>query len=623
MLKSFPPPPQGALQTTLFPPEASWRPPGSPLRSSHILGLDTETRDPNLKTLGPGYTRKDGYVVGISVANEHGAQYLPFKHLGGDNLDEAVVVGIVRRLIADADEVIMANATYDLGWLETLGIKVHCPVRDVQVAEALLDEERQSYSLDTLSMHYLKRGKQEDALAEAAKHFKVDPKGEMWKLPARYVGTYAEYDAINTLEIYKAQKPLLVEDNLFELFELESKITKICVKMSIKGVPVDLKAAEKLNTSLLKEEEALLKRFSFDIWSGQQIGSWVADFLKLSVPRTEKGNFSVTKDWLANSGHCELQKLNELRGLQRLRKVFIEDGILKTGSCGKIFPDFVQVARDDGGTRSGRFSCKNPNLQQVPKRSALGKQIRKLYIAEPGAFWAKADYSSQEPRLQVHYALRMGLPGAEEARDAFIQGIKLYTFLERLTGLDYDTCKMLMLGLGYGMGLKKLAETLGVDPEEARATKDKFNEKAPFISMLFDRCMAKATQKGSIRTLLNRKARFDFWKPVGYRTFDSDQPVSVKGWSKAAAIYNTRNLEREFTSKALNRLIQGSAADQTKLAMVLCDEAGLDLRLPVHDELNAMVESEKEAKLMCEIMENAIELKLPSVADLDLGTTWC
>ena len=141
--------------------------------------------------------------------------------------------------------------------------------------------------------------------------------------------------------------------------------------------------------------------------------------------------------------------------------------------------------------------------------------------------------------------------------------------------------------------------------------------------MLFDRCMAKATQKGSIRTLLNRKARFDFWKPVGYRTFDSDQPVSVKGWSKAAAIYNTRNLEREFTSKALNRLIQGSAADQTKLAMVLCDEAGLDLRLPVHDELNAMVESEKEAKLMCEIMENAIELKLPSVADLDLGTTWC
>ena len=620
-LKEFPSAKNGgwsgtSQQMIMFAPESSWRPPGQILKPARVLALDIESRDEKLKTRGPGFKYGEGVAVGIAIATEEGAQYLPFAHLGGDNLDKTVVLRAVQELLNAAEEVIMANATYDLGWLDHLGLKVRGIVRCVQVAEALLDEDRRSYSLDSLSLAYLKRKKNEDALKEAAAAFGLDPKKDMWRLPARYVGTYAEFDALNTLEIYEAQKPLLKDDGLWKLWNLECKITKICAKMTKRGVPVDLEAAEKLNEQLARKEQELLRKFSFDIWSSQQIGSWIEEKLGITVPRTEKENYSVDKNWLAVQDHDDLKKLNELRGLQRLRKVFIEDGILNGHYKGRIHASFLQVARDEGGTRSGRFACNRPNLQQVPKRSDLGKMIRKLYIAEPGALWAKADYSSQEPRLQVHYALQLGLPGAEQIRESFIEGVKLYTFLEQSTGLSYDICKSLVLGIGYGMGLAKLADILGVSVEEAKKIRDQFNEKAPFISMLFDRCMAKAQQRGFIRTILNRKARFNWW------TTGRDQEP-VKGFTKAAKMFGTNRLERAFVSKALNRLIQGGAADQTKLAMALCDEAGIDLRLPVHDELNSMVATEEEARLQCEIMEHAIELRLPSVADLDLGKTWC
>lgn len=604
------------MQMTMFAPKSDWRPPTEPLSPAKILAVDLETRDEKLRSHGPGFKYGEGAPVGIAIATEQGAQYYPFAHLGGDNLDKTIVCRIIQSLINHADEVIMANATYDLGWLLELGIHVPCIVRDVQVAEALLDEERPTYSLDALSLSYLKRAKQEKLLLEAARHFEVNPKGGMWKLPARYVGTYGEFDALNTLEIYQHQVPLLKKEGLWRVWEIESKITKICTKMTSKGVPVDVAKADELNTRLTIRENALKKEFSFDIWSTPQVGRWIHEELGLPVPLTEKGNFSVTKDFLASSTNPQLQSLNELRSLERLRKVFIEDGILKGNHNGRIHSSFVQVARDDGGTRSGRFACRQPNLQQVPKRSELGKLIRTLYIAESEALWAKADYSSQEPRLQVHYALALDLPGAEEALESFIKGIKLYDFFAKATGFSYDVCKMLCLGIGYGMGAEKMSLTLDMSLEKAKRVKKDFNDKAPFISMLFDRCVKKAEERGVIKTLLGRRARFDFWSD--HRDHDP-----VKGWSRASKHFGKTALTRAFTYKAMNRLIQGSAADQTKVAMVHCDEAGIDIRLPVHDEINAMTPDEREANLMKEIMENAMDLRVPSVSDLDIGRTWC
>ena len=608
-----------------FEPSSYWKAPAELPQLSEELAIDLETYDPYLKQTGPSYKRNEGYVVGIAIADKDHTLYLPFAHQGGDNLPKKLVIQYVKDQIKKANCVIFANALYDLGWLHTLDIAIDCTVRDVQVAEALIDEEQFSYSLNSLSLKYLNRPKDEEHLKKAAEAYGVDPKGGLWKLAARHVGTYAEIDARNTWDVYQEQKPILVKENLTQVWELECKVTKVLLSMTLKGVPVDLLAAEEFNNTLKKREAELTDQFSnVDIWSPQQLGHYCETTLGIKVPRTKKGNYSVDKYFLQATNNPTLLAIQELRSINRLRKVFIEDIILGQNYKGRIHADFKQTASEQGGTRSGRLSSSNPNMQQVPKRSSIGKKIRSLYVAEPDMLWCKADYSSQEPRLQVHYALigdnntGKPLPKAEEARDAFIAGEKLYTFFEKETGLPYDTCKMLCLGISYGMGMKKMAEQLDIGEEECRLVTEKFNSKAPFLRILFDNVMLRAKQKGEIRTILGRKAHFDFWMP----SYD-DKPV--KGYNNATTKYKDqiKNLQRAFVSKGLNRLIQGSAADQTKLAMVLAHDAGLDLRLPVHDEINAMVSSEAEAKKLGEIMENAIQLKVPVVADIDLGPTWC
>ena len=608
------------LQPPLFAPESNWRPPAVLPQFGKVIAVDLETCDPDLKLYGPSYKRGAGKVVGIAIADEHQEIYLPIDHFGGDNLDRNIVLAYVKRVLTNSAEVLFANAAYDLGWLETLGVGVSCPVRDIQIAEALIDEEQFSYSLNNLSKKYLDRTKFEDELKNAAQAYNIDPKAEMWKLPARYVGEYAEIDARNTWDIYQYQKPVLREQGLWDVWELECKLTPVLVHMTMKGVPVDLDKAEQLNNQLILKEQELKKHFQhIDIWSGAQLAKHI-ESLGLVVPKTEKGNPSISKDFLVNCDHPEVKLIHEARSINRLRKVFIEDTILKQNYKGRIHADFKQTASDSGGTRSGRLSSANPNMQQVPKRSDIGKAIRSLYIAEPDKLWCKADYSSQEPRLQVHYALigefNRPLPKAQEALEAFERGEKLYTFFEKTTGLPYDTCKMLCLGISYGMGMKKMAKTLGISEEMCQTTMRKFNSEAPFLKILYDNVMNLASSRGYIKTIMGRRARFDFWvKEFG------DSPI--KTLEKAKQKHPNSALFRAFTSKALNRLIQGSAADQAKKAMVDAYDAGFDMRLPVHDEINCMVNSEKESLDLKLIMENAIQLKVPVIADIDLGKTWC
>ena len=227
----------------------------------------------------------------------------------------------------------------------------------------------------------------------------------MWKLPARYVGKYAEADARLTYDIYQYQIPILKEEDLWKVWELETELIPVLLHMTKKGVPVNLDAAEALNKELKQREANLRKQFStLDIWSPPQLAKH-CESLGLMVPRTEKGNPSVSKEFLQTCEHPEVKLIYEARIVNRLRKVFIQDIILHQNYKGRIHGDFKQTASDSGGTRSGRLSSANPNMQQVPKRSDIGKAIRQLYIAEPGSLWCKADYSSQEPRLQVHYAL--------------------------------------------------------------------------------------------------------------------------------------------------------------------------------------------------------------------------
>ena len=583
------------MQTAFFVPESNWRPPAKILAPAKTLAVDLETYDPHLTEKGAGFKYGAGTIIGVALATAEGAMYLPFDHIGGDNIDEKIVKRITNDLIHSADEVIMANACYDVGWLKEWGIEVPCKIRDIQVAEALLNEEKDSYSLDSLSEQYLGRPKDEDHLRQVAAAYGINPKSEMHKLAARHVGRYAEIDARNTLEIYEKQKPLLKEEGLWNLWNLECDITKICVKMTSRGVRVDMDRADMLNTRLLKEEKQMLDKLKFNINSSESIGRYCASIgIKIPQKKGKDGKLRYTcdKKYRDSSGIPLLRKISEIKQLQKLRKDFIEEGILNGNYHWRVHPSYLQVPNDLGGAKSGRFSAKHPNIMQIPSRSDLGKQIRQLYLPEEGCKWAKGDYSSQEPRVSLHYALVLNLLGAKEAKEAFDKGIKLYTFLSEVTGISYDMCKTIVLGISYGMGVSTMADTLGVSDAECEKTRDIFAKNSPYLPLLFDKCSASAIKKGYIKTIYGRKRRF---------TDPND------------------------TFKALNALSQGSSGDITKLALREADRCGIDILFPVHDEIDANVESEAQALQLKEIMEQVprdLKMRMDIPCDMDIGPSW-
>lgn len=615
------------------------------------ISLDLETCDPHLSSAGPGWHRRDGFTVGFAIATKANQYYFPVRHLGRENLPPAVVETWLHGVLAKARRVVFANAQYDLGWLAFHGIiaRDRSPpfeVCDVQIAEALLDEENPSgYSLDAIALRRLGQRKDESLLRDAAATFHLDPKKDLWKFPPKYVGPYAEQDARLTYDIWAVQQKELVREDLIPIFELEQRVTPVLFKMGMRGVEVDLAAARQLNDEWLREEKKYtdaLKIKTEDIWTTGYI-EWICKKEGITPPRTEKGNDSFDKEFLRRHPNPSLQTVARARELNRLRSVYVVGNILEGNLRGRVFPNYVQLACDEGGTRSGRLAAKNHNIQQIPKRSRLvdARRIRSLYTPGPQPLWAKLDYNSQEPRLQVHYGLVLGLKGAGEARDYFAQGKKLYHLIQDAAGCTYPQAKDTYLAQSYGQGVKSLARAFGMTIEEAQARiLGPLQDRCPFISELAQRAQASAKARGWVRTILGRKRHFNYWQSTkvwDYRREIAEvraQGKTPDPWLLEAVVPKIREvaesffgpsgdqLERAYTNKAWNSVIQGSAGDQTKLAMVELDAQGFDTILQVHDEVGLGVDSEKEALEAKATMENVIKLELPVVADLKLGRTW-
>lgn len=356
---------------------------------------------------------------------------------------------------------VFANAQYDLGWLRTLGVEVKGRINDVCIADTLIDEERpEGYSLEALAQRWLGVGKDEHVLRAAATNWGVDAKADLWKLPANLVGAYGEADPVRTLAIWQKQKPALREQGLWQVYELERQLTPILFEMFWRGIRVDTKFGEELNTRWLKRERELFHKLGgLDIWSTEDVAR-LCDKEGIRYPRTAKGNPAITKGFMESVNHPKLVELRELRALQRTRSIYLEQNLLTDVLNGRIHPQYIQMASDDGGTRTMRLACRNPNAQQFPKRSTLfdAKTLRHCLLPESGSKWAKFDYWSQEPVIQCHYGLLSSLPGAAETAAAFRQGIKLATFVEKGTKgrLNYDQAKAVILGRSYGMGPAKM-----------------------------------------------------------------------------------------------------------------------------------------------------------------------
>ena len=662
----------GGTQLPLFTPTTHWTPPAMAdlpnWKDAKRICVDVETRDDNLRELGIG-VRRDGsmhpkggvsgnYVTGYSFTIEGGpSHYLPVRHEGGDNLPHDQVLAYLRSQSATFNgDVVGANLSYDLDWLweNAIHFGPEAMMRDVQIADPLIYELHMNYSLKHIGERYGIQSKNEELLKQAANVYGVDPKAGMWKLPARFVGAYAEQDTQSPLAILKAQEAKIKKFGIERIWDLESRVLPVLVKMRRRGVRIDQdKLAHIINWSAQQEAEALAlvhRETGHTIALGDvhraDAFAPALRALGMTIPTTSTGKDSVDKVLLGSMNHPVLKALAYARKVNKLRTTFaasIERYMVK----GRIHCTFNQIARetdagdDQKGARYGRLSAVDPNLQQQPARDEFASMWRSIYIPEEGALWTCNDYSQQEPRWTTHWAAISPLKDrevAQAAAQAYHDDPKLdnHDFMAKLTGLPRKFAKNVYLGLCYGEGGPKLCEDMGLPTrwairiaktgevryyashgealeamqsvagqlrlyktagEEGQNIVNKFNERAPFISQLAKMASDKASRTGEIITALGRILHF----PLGER-----------------GTY-------EFTHKALNRLIQGSSADQTKQSMVDIDREMPDtfLQLQVHDEMDGSVSGEAEAKRMAELMRNSIPgTKVPFRVDIEMGPSW-
>ena len=624
------------LQLAVTNLSTEWVPPSElpDLTNRPEIAIDLETRDPNIKSLGPGWPRGDGDIIGYAVAADGWSGYLPVGHEGGGNLDRRIVEKWLQKQLAAPSDKVMHNAQYDLGWIKSKGFEVNGNIIDTMVVAALMDENRFSYSLNATCYDYINKTKSEKGLIEAAKEFGVDPKSEMYKLPAMFVGEYATADAELTLELWKYLKVEIGKQSLTTVFELERDLLPCLVDMTLRGIRVDIEAMEKASQFMLKQKDEALKNlkalcgFNVEIWAAASIAK-AFDEIGLDYPKTEKGAPSFTKAFLNNHSHDLAKQLLLAREYDKSKNTFM-DGMLKhVGKDGRIHGHINQIRSDDGGTVSGRISMSNPNLQQIPARHPeLGPMIRSIFLPEEGERWASIDYSQQEPRILVHFAslyqkhTGIEMPKVEEFVDGYTNNpdMDFHTMVADMADIPRKQAKTINLGMMYGMGVGKLADQLDLGKDEAKDLTEQYDKKVPFVKKLMrvvqDR-VQNGNAEGSIRSLLGRKCRFPLFEP---RSFGMHKAMPLE---EAKAHYGPSvSLQRAYAYKALNRLIQASAADMTKKAMVDLYKSGTTPLLQVHDELAFSVQSEDAAKGLARIMESGIDLEVPMKTDIEIGSNW-
>jgi DNA polymerase I-like protein with 3'-5' exonuclease and polymerase domains len=612
------------MQTPLFKPQTEWLPPENfpDLSKYDEIAIDLETKDPDLMKMGSGSVVGKGDVVGIAVAVKNWSGYYPIAHEGGGNMDRKKVLKWFQGVLDTPADKIFHNAMYDVCWLRALGLSVNGKIIDTMIASALVDENQMRYDLNSCSKRYTGKTKNESDLYSAAKDWGIDAKAEMYKLPAIYVGAYAEKDAEITLELWKELQKEIYSQDIESIFDLETDLFPCLVDMKFLGVRVDVQKAHTMKQQLAQQEAKLIQEVKKEtgvetqIWAARSIAQ-VFDKLKLDYDRTEKTQApSFTKNFLQNHPHPLVKRIAQAREINKAHTTFI-DTILKHSYKDRIHADINQLRSDNGGTVTGRFSYSNPNLQQIPARNKdLGPRIRALFIPEEGHRWGCFDYSQQEPRLVVHYAALQNLYGVGDVLDAYREGdADFHTIVADMAEIPRSQAKTINLGLFYGMGKNKLQAELGISKDKSDTLFKQYHNRVPFVKMLMDNVMQRAQDSGRIRTLLGRLCRFHLWEPNQFgihKALPHDAALAEHG----------PGIKRAYTYKALNKLIQGSAADMTKKAMIELYKEGIIPHIQVHDELDISVKDEKHAQKIVEIMEDAVNLEVPNKVDYESGLNW-
>lgn len=606
------------------------------LEGQGMISIDVESKDELIKERGPGWhrPRSETFVCGLAVGTEAGfRRYYPVAHEDDpDNLPKDKVFGWAREQLKREDQPkVGAHLLYDIGFLGTEGVEVKGPLYDVQVAEPLLNENRFNYSLETISKDRIGIGKIDDELdAYLIEKFGkgANPKRNIWRAPSKIVAPYAIGDVNHPLEIFKVQKPLLEEENLWELFVMESKLIPMLYAMRKRGVAIDVAKTEEMLGRLRKKQAELQKNLGLDVsvWAAGDLAP-IFDRFGIEYPLTPKTKkASITKEFLDRLDHPVGQTILEIRKLDKMCGTFLESSLLQHQLNGRVHCSFNQLKSENGGAVSGRFSSSDPNLQFIPVRTEDGKMLRTMFVADKGQRWYKFDYSQIEYRLIVHDAAEMGMRGAAEVVERYRTDpdVDFHQIVADLTGLSRSAAKTINFGLAYGEGEEKLAHQLGLTRVEAQKMLAGYHARAPFIRPLSRKAMNLAATVGMIETLLGRRRRFDRWE---LSKWDKEKKAYVSTFLP----HRVPGARRAFTHAALNARVQGSAADIMKKAMVDLWESGVfDVlgvpALTVHDELDGSYEptraGNKALKEMQNIMESTVNLLVPLKVDGGTGPNW-
>jgi len=640
------------------------------LKGIDTVAVDIETYDPNLKTKGLGAIRNDGFICGIAVATEKDTAYFPLQHSDTDIDPERInkIWDVLNERIFQNENItkVFHNAMYDVCWIRSVtGKMMKGKIVDTMIAASVIDENRFRYSLDSLSKDYLNDSKYKYDLQQKTLEWSggtvKDPMTNMHKLPASIVKEYAKQDVDLTFKLWnlfnkKIDEVLYTKDDgeqktCRQIFELETKLFLCLVDMKFKGVRIDVEKATAFGKHLKKRRDQIVKAIEsittikVDIWAAASIKNLLDHLCIKDYKVTPKSKMpQLPKDYLKTHNNKCLRMIAKAREYDKAVNTFI-DGLLGYVHEGRIHADINQIRSDSGGTVTGRFSMSNPNLQQIPSKGYIGKKMRELFIPDEGYKWGSFDYSQQEPRIVVHYAIKLGLPGTETLQEEFDKDdADFHQIVAEMANISRKQAKTINLGLFYGMGKIKLQKELGLDQSKARALFNEYHSRVPFVRDLSQQLIQFAKENRLLFTLYDRFCRFDKWETTNKEWNPetnrfNEVPLYTEAQAREAfkgemldkfkenkidpnyMDYFNRYYTPAFTYKALNRLIQGSAADMTKKAMVDLYEKGIIPHIQIHDEL-CFSTTDHESKLIKETMEQTIPLEVKNKVDYESGPNW-
>lgn len=574
------------------------------LAKQSAFAFDTETE---------GLEPLTAPLVGMSFAiKEHEAWYVP---VPADPQGAAEIVHRFASVLSHKDiQKIGQNIKFDILVLRKYGVKVAGPLFDTMIAHYLLNPELH-HGMDYLAETYLNY---KPVPIEQLIGPKGKKQGSMRNVPIEEIKEYAAEDADITLQLKSYFEPLMKQEDVESLFyDMEMPLIYVLAEMEATGVKVDTQALKQSSVTLsnqlanLEKEIHGLAGCEFNINSTKQVGEVLFDKLQLDskAKKTKTGGYSTSEEVLEKlrSKHPIVDKLLEYRGIKKLLSTYI-DALpeLINPTTGKIHTSYNQAV-----TATGRLSSTNPNLQNIPVRDEMGREIRKAFIADnEECVFFSADYSQIELRIMAH------LSGDPHMIDAFCEGedihaataAKIYGLSPAEVSSDMRRkAKTANFGIIYGISVFGLAERLDIPRGEAKELIDGYFKSYPRIREYMDESIRAAKEKGYVETLFKRK-RF-------LPDINSHNAI-VRGYAE-------RN--------AINAPIQGSAADIIKLAMIHIhqrfEEENLRSRmiLQVHDELNFNVwkdELEKVKEIVLDGMEQVIKLRVPLIADYGEGENW-